>query len=746
MENTQNICPKMKHILPSAKKNHLGRIISSKNDVRKLLEKEFKNRLRQRPYRDDLISTHFRRNRLFEMKLKLAEQNKSQPWSMEELETALRDLKRNKSRDFEGLVNEIFKNDVVGNNLKKSLLIMFNGIKDEGIIPEFMNYSNITTVPKKGSKIELKNQRGIFRVSVIRSILMRMIYNSKYDEIDKNISDGQMGARKGKGCKTNIWIINGIIHETLHNKKKKPIVLQVYDFAQMFDSINLKEALNDIFDYGLNDDNLSLIYKANEKVHMAVKSRGGLTKRQVIRNSVLQGDTFGSLLASVQVDTIARDVEKAGVGYKYKQELPVNILGLVDDMIGVSETGVKAQIMNAILNIKAAEKGLQFGTNKCKMLNVGNNPENIRKNTLSVDGWSEDYFENVKNKEIELIEKHIGKVLIEEVEEQKYLGFVLSSKGDNLANIKAMEKKSIGIIRTILTKLDKLNLRQYYFECSKILMNTILRGSILYAAECYYNLTESNLRRIEKIEENFMRKIFKTIKSCPISQMYLEYGQWPARFEIQKMRCLFLKQILEENEESQIYKFLKLQQNNPTKGDWVSTCLKDLSNLKIYESIEEIKKMPKKEFKKLIKSRILTNALEYLNKKRGSKGKEIEYTTIEMAEYLMPNNWKLDNEEKRKMFETRNRMTRIQYNFGNKEDKCICGAIEDMAHIYFCKSLNQNEPEIIYEKIYNGNLKSQVEVYKRFKKNLETRETMKERKDFPCDPRDPLNCNQFKFG
>ena len=139
-------------------------------------------------------------------------------------------------------------------------------------------------------------------------------------------------------------------------------------------------------------------------------------------------------------------------------------------------------------------------------------------------------------------------------------------------------------------------------------MNTILRGSILYAADCYYNLTENNLRRIERIEENFMRKNFKTVKSCPISQMYLEYGQWPARFEIQKMRCLFLEQILEGNEESQIYKFLKLQQNNPTKGDWVSTCLKDLANLKISELIEEIKKMSKNELKKLIKNRILENA------------------------------------------------------------------------------------------------------------------------------------------
>ena len=200
---------------------------------------------------------------------------------------------------------------------------------------------------------------------------MRMIYNSKYEEIDQHISDGQMGARKGKGCKSNIWIINGIIHDTLHNKKNKPIVLQIYDYAQMFDSIDLREALNDIFEYGLDDDNLPLIFKANEEVYMAIKTPWGLTERQNISNSVLQGDTFGSLLASVQVDTIAKDVERADVGLKYKDELPVNILGLVDDMIGVSEVGYKAQIMNTILNYKSAEKGLQFGTKKCKMMIIG---------------------------------------------------------------------------------------------------------------------------------------------------------------------------------------------------------------------------------------------------------------------------------------------------------------------------------------------------------------------------------------
>ena len=165
--------------------------------------------------------------------------------------------------------------------------MIFNGLKSENLMAEFLNFANVTTVPKKGPKILLKNERGIFRVSVVRSILMRLIYNSKYTLIDKNISDGQMGARKGKGCRSNIWIMNGVIHETLNSRKMKPIVMQFTDYSQMFDSMNLREAISDIYDYGLDDDNLSLIHQANKSVHMAVKTHGGLTDRQVIENSVL---------------------------------------------------------------------------------------------------------------------------------------------------------------------------------------------------------------------------------------------------------------------------------------------------------------------------------------------------------------------------------------------------------------------------------------------------------------------------
>ena len=62
------------------------------------------------------------------------------------------------------------------------------------------------------------------------------------------------------------------------------------------------------------------------------------------------------------------------------------------------------------------------------------------------------------------MEKYEGQVEIEMCSEQKYLGFIISSTGDNLANIRSARNKSNWIIRKIFEKLDALNLRKYYFE------------------------------------------------------------------------------------------------------------------------------------------------------------------------------------------------------------------------------------------------------------------------------------------
>ena len=122
----KKISPKTNPTLPTAKRNHKGKLISGPKEIKTLLAKEYKNRLRSRPIRPDLKETKQRRQKIFKMKMKIAEDNRGKDWTMKDLDKALADLKNDKSRDFEGYINEIFKADVIGTNLKESIITMFN--------------------------------------------------------------------------------------------------------------------------------------------------------------------------------------------------------------------------------------------------------------------------------------------------------------------------------------------------------------------------------------------------------------------------------------------------------------------------------------------------------------------------------------------------------------------------------------------------------------------------------------------
>ena len=210
---------------------------------------------------------------------------------------------------------------------------------------------------------------------------------------------------------------------------------------------------------------------------------------------------------------------EAGYKYDYQGVLPISTLGLVDDVIGVTEVGYKSHQMNVLLNVKTAEKRLQFGRDKCKSMIIGKS-DAIPYNYLSVDTWKVKHEYSEDEKEVRMKDCYEGPMEMEKVSEFKYLGFIISNHGNNMANIQNIKNKSIGTIKKILNQLESLNLKTYHFECGIIFMNVLLRSSILYASETYYNLTELEMRQIERIEESYMRQLVKTKRSCPVNQLY----------------------------------------------------------------------------------------------------------------------------------------------------------------------------------------------------------------------------------
>ena len=117
--------------------------------MKELYLQTFKHRLRHRPAQpgfEDLLDIQ---EELFKLRLDKAKKEKTKDLTMKDLNDALKDLKSGKSRDPEGLIREIFREEVIGDDLKRSMLIMFNQIKRTLIVPSFMRKSNISAIYKR---------------------------------------------------------------------------------------------------------------------------------------------------------------------------------------------------------------------------------------------------------------------------------------------------------------------------------------------------------------------------------------------------------------------------------------------------------------------------------------------------------------------------------------------------------------------------------------------------------------------
>ena len=626
--------PKMLTAIPVGKKDRKGNIITNHEGLKHLYLQTYVNRLRNRPIKPDFEDIKIMKTELFELRLKLSKSCKSQPWKLDDLEKAIKGLKKDKARDPNGLVNEIFKDGVAGKDFKLSILALFNRMRVKNFIPDFVTMADVATIYKgKGEKCDLQNDRGIFLVTVFRSILMRMIYLEKYEELDLSMSDSQVGGRKGKSVRNHIWVLNGVICDVLSSEKQTPVDLQIFDYKQCFDTLWLQECMNDMFEGGIKDDKFALLYNVNTHVNVAVKTPVGKTKRGVITNAVIQGDVFGPMFCGKQVDEIGKEcVEEGKYTYKYKGEVDIPPLSMIDDLISISECGHKTAMAHSYIKCKTSSKKLQFGSQKCKKIHIGKSHEEHKCQPLYVDKWEEKEVEDCETGIIKIEDSCESEDVMEEKSEEKYLGDVISRDGRNIKNIQSRVNKGTGIVRKILTILDGIPFGKYHFEAGIILRNSLLVSSVLFNSEAWYNITKAELELIETVDLMLLRGILKAPKSTPKEMLFLELGILPFREIIRKRRLAFLHYILHENKDSMISRVFETQRRNKTSKDWVTTVLSDLKEINLNMTLEEIRNMKKQTFINIIKRKIEYKSLKYLEKmkEKHSKVDSLKHPVIKM--------------------------------------------------------------------------------------------------------------------
>ena len=105
---------------------------------------------------------------------------------------------------------------------------------------------------------------------------------------------------------------------------------------QCFDALWLEECINALFEAGLQNDKLNLLYLTNSSAEVAIKISTGITDRATIMNIVMQGTVWANMFCVVLLDKLGQLVyDNPKLLYYYNQEVAVPPLQMVDDVLSI---------------------------------------------------------------------------------------------------------------------------------------------------------------------------------------------------------------------------------------------------------------------------------------------------------------------------------------------------------------------------------------------------------------------------
>ena len=279
-----------------------------------------------------------------------------------------------------------------------------------------------------------------------------------------------------------------------------------------------------------------------------------------------------------------------------------------------------------------------------------------------------------------------------------------------------------------------LILGHYYFKLAFLFRETMLLNGMLTNLEVWHPVSSNQLKVLEKIDANFLRKTLKSHSKTPKEALYLETGLLPIEFVAMQRRLMYLHNILKKSENELIRKVYETQKSLPTKNDWYQQILEDKDKIGLSLSDKEISNMSKDTFKTIVLKAVRHYALNCLSQKaimnENSKCRKLIKEELVKEKYLSDK--RFTKSECELLFALRTRMIPgIKTNFSSQFENnlvCeLCSAHPDSQELLLsCGTLRKHVQipnNIEYEDIYRD-VEKQLVIVKVFKQLLRAREIL----------------------
>lgn len=380
-------------------------------------------------------------------------------------------------------------------SLSIPLTLMFNTSIKFGYFSKIWRDSFIIPLFKSGSKLEVKNYRGIAKLSTIPKLFEKLITDSVCHQLSSIITPVQHGFQKGCSTVTNLLHFTTLINRGFVNNKQTDAVYT--DFSKAFDKVNHNLLINKLNMLGFNPTSLSWIKSYLCCRKQRVRYKNSISKSIDVLSGVPQGSHFGPVLFSLFINDLPSVIQFS------------NILMYADDVkifFSYKEISDQIRLQNDLDNffIWCSVNLMDLNLDKCKFMRFS------RRNLTSAN-------------------YSLGGYLLETVNVFQDLGILLDAKLSFVPHINMTVNKARGVLAFIKRWAKEFTDPYITKQLYTSLVRPILEyGSIIW--DPYYNIY---IDRIESLQKQFLLFCLRGLQWNPVN-----LPSYPMRLALIKLPTL----------------------------------------------------------------------------------------------------------------------------------------------------------------------------------------------------------------
>ena len=400
-----------------------------------------------------------------------------------------------------------------GKNYQQAVYLICKRMIEEENFPATFRETVLHMIFKggKGKREELCDNRFIHSKQWLPRLVEAMVVQGglKAPLVDAS-SIYQIGGQAGHRPEEMVFAIKSLIAK--YRAEKKPVILQLYDLEKFFDKEMMEDAIATWYKRGADPKAIRCWYNLNKQTNIKVRTGAGISDSRNVGAVVGQGTIGGALVSQAVLDDGIQEYFKAGSQeeLRYGSVLMAPVLFQDDFLHGVKGLD-EARKGNIKVNKMIKERALKLNSKKTVCMMIGSKKQ------------KEEFSKALKEKPL-----MCGEVDTKEKQTDKWLGQQMSSKGladSALKTIEAKEGKIKAACMEIAAVVEDWRSQVVGgMDSALVMWEACCVPSLLHGAGTWVEITPAAERRLEALQNWFVRLILRVGPGCPAASLRWETG------------------------------------------------------------------------------------------------------------------------------------------------------------------------------------------------------------------------------